>query len=177
MLDGSYRLVADVRFAGRADLVADLRKHGPPPEENATDEELLLQAWRLWGEACLQRIIGDFSFALHDAPSKMLWCVRHFVGTRQFFYSHLGEVFAFRNVSFLAYGDAAIRYAAEVGAPRMLYLALQLSESALGIAVPTPLAAGVEKDAPVRSLSLQVVRWLPQAGFAPPLCGSAPHSA
>jgi len=71
----------------------------------------------------------------------------------------------------------AKRYAAEVGAPRMLYLALQLSESALGIAVPTPLAAGVEKDAPVRSLSLQVVRWLPQAGFAPPLCGSAPHSA
>jgi asparagine synthase (glutamine-hydrolysing) len=151
VLDGSYRLVADVRFAGRADLVADLRKHGPPPEENATDEELLLQAWRLWGEACLQRIIGDFSFALHDAPSKMLWCVRDFVGTRQFFYSHLGEVFAFRNVSFLAYGDAAMRgyvdrrhgfghpeldwqrakrYAAEVGAPRMLYLALQLSESA-----------------------------------------------
>ena len=50
----------------------------------------------------------------------------------------------------------------------MLYLAPQLSESALGIAVPTPLAADVEKDAPVRSLSLQVARWLRQAGFAPP---------
>jgi hypothetical protein len=109
VLDGSYWLVADVRFDGRADLVADLRKRGPPPEENATDEELLLQAWRLWGEACLQRIIGDFSLALHDAPSKMLWCVRHFVGTRSFFYSHLGKVFAFSNVSFLAYDDAAMR--------------------------------------------------------------------
>jgi hypothetical protein len=31
-----------------------------------------LHAWRRWGEACLQRIIGDFSFALHDASSKML---------------------------------------------------------------------------------------------------------
>jgi hypothetical protein len=50
-------------------------------------------------------------------------------------------------------------YAAEVGAPRTLYLAPQLSESALGIAVPAPLAADVEKDAPVRSLSLQVARY------------------
>jgi hypothetical protein len=52
VLDGRYWLVADVRFDGRADSVADLAKHGPPPEENAMGEELLLQAWRLWGEAC-----------------------------------------------------------------------------------------------------------------------------
>jgi hypothetical protein len=111
-----------------------------------------LHAWRLWGEACLQRIIGDFSFALHDASSKMLWCVRDFVGTRPFFYSHLGKVFAFSNVSFLAYGDAAMRgyvhrrhgfASSRTGlaarkavrrrgwCARMLYLALQLSESAL----------------------------------------------
>jgi hypothetical protein len=62
----------------------------------------------------------------------------------------------------------ASRYAAEVGAQRMLYLALQLSESVLGTSVPTPLAADVQADAPVRRLSLQVARWLPQAGFAPP---------
>jgi asparagine synthase (glutamine-hydrolysing) len=97
VLDSRYWLVGDVRLDGRADLIADLAKHGPPPEENATDEELLLQAWRLWGEACLQRIIGDFSFALHDTSSKMLWCVRDFVGTRPFYYSHVGKVFAFSN--------------------------------------------------------------------------------
>jgi hypothetical protein len=71
-------------------------------------EELLLEAWRLCGEARSQRIIGDFRFALHDLSSKMLWCVRDFVGTRPFFYSHLGKV-AFSNVAFLAYGDAAMR--------------------------------------------------------------------
>jgi hypothetical protein len=51
-------------------LVADLAKHGPSPEESNTDEELLLQAWRLWGEANLQRIIGDFSLALRDTAKK-----------------------------------------------------------------------------------------------------------
>jgi putative nucleotidyltransferase-like protein len=62
----------------------------------------------------------------------------------------------------------AKQYAADVGALRMLYLALQLSESLLRVAVPAPLAADVARDAPVRTLSVQVARWLPQAGFAPP---------
>jgi hypothetical protein len=43
-----------------------------------------------------------------------------------------------------------------------------LFETAWGVAVPTPLAADVAPDALVHSLSLQVARWLPQAGFAPP---------
>jgi asparagine synthetase B (glutamine-hydrolysing) len=51
----------------------------------------------------------EFNCALHDASSKMLWCARDFVGTRPFCYSHLGKVVAFSNVSFLAYGDAAMR--------------------------------------------------------------------
>jgi asparagine synthase (glutamine-hydrolysing) len=97
VLDGRYWLVGDVRLDGRPELVADLAKHGLPPEESSTDEELLLQAWRLWGEACLQRIIGDFSFALRDATMNTLWCVRDFVGTRPFYYAYVGKVFAFSN--------------------------------------------------------------------------------
>ena len=58
--------------------------------------------------------------------------------------------------------------AEDVGALRMLYLALQLSESVLGVTVPAPMVDGVAADAPVRSLCMQVARWLPQAGFAPP---------
>jgi asparagine synthetase B (glutamine-hydrolysing) len=50
-----------------------------------------------------------------------------------------------------------------------------LSETVLGVAVPTPLAADVARDALVHSLSLQVARWLPQAGLRRPRCGSAPH--
>ena len=82
----------DVRLEGHSELVADLAKHGPSPEESNTDEQLLLQAWRLWGEACLQRIIGDFSFALGDTTKKTLWCVRDFAAARPFYYAHAGKV-------------------------------------------------------------------------------------
>ena len=69
-----------------------LRITGRPPEESNTDEHLLLQAWRLWGEACLQRIIGDFSFAPGDTTKKTLWCVRDFAAARPFYYAHAGKV-------------------------------------------------------------------------------------
>jgi hypothetical protein len=71
----------------------------------------------------------------------------------------------------------AKRYAAEVGALRMLYLALQLSESALGIAVPTPLAAGVEKDAPFAACLSKLFDGCRKLALRRLLCGSAPHSA
>jgi len=68
-LDGRYWLIGDVRLDARAELIAELAKHGPSPQEG-TDEQLLLQAWRVWGEASLQQVIGDFSFAVRDA---ILW--------------------------------------------------------------------------------------------------------
>ena len=82
----------DVRLEGHSELVADLTKHGPSLEESNTDEQLLLQAWRLWGEEYVQRIIGDFSFALGDTTKKTLWCVRDFAAARPFYYAHAGRV-------------------------------------------------------------------------------------
>lgn len=99
VLDGRYCLVGDVRLDRRPEWVADLANRGPSPKGGSTDEELLPQAWRLWGEACLQRIIGDFSFALRDATRKTLWCVRNFVGTRPFYYAHVGKVFCVQQLS------------------------------------------------------------------------------
>ena len=109
VLDRRYWLVADVRFDRRADLLADLAKHPASSGRKCHGWGASSPCLAALGAACLQRIIGDFSFALHDASRKMPWCVRDFVGTRPFFYSHLGKVFAFSNVSFLAYGHAAMR--------------------------------------------------------------------
>jgi asparagine synthase (glutamine-hydrolysing) len=82
---------------GALDWFADLAKHGPLPPESSTDEELLLLAWRLWREASLQRVIGDFSFALRDEETKTLWCIRDFVGARPFYYAQVGKILAFSN--------------------------------------------------------------------------------
>jgi hypothetical protein len=156
-------------------LVADLAKHGPPPEENATDEELLLQAWRLWGEACNESLeISASPFTTRPARCfgvcATLWEPGHSsIRTLEKFLRSATFPFwlmAMRPCAVVSIAaivsrhpqldwQRAERYAAEAGALRMLYLALQLSESASGIA-------------PVRSLSLQVARWLPQAGFAAP---------
>ncbi len=32
-----------------------------------SDTEVLMAAWSLWGEACLQHFVGMFAFAIHDA--------------------------------------------------------------------------------------------------------------
>jgi hypothetical protein len=58
--------------------------------------------------------------------------------------------------------------ATDVGATRMLYLALQLAEDLLGVEVPTLLAVDVAQDPQIRKMSTQVARWLPQGGLAPP---------
>jgi hypothetical protein len=58
--------------------------------------------------------------------------------------------------------------ALEVGAARMLYLALLLAQNLLGAPVPVPLAMDVAQGSRIPKLSDQVVRWLPQAGSAPP---------
>ena len=90
VFDGRYWLLGE-------NLIEDLAKQGLSSEANATDEELLLYAWKLWGPTSLERILGDFSFAIHDDENKTLWCVRDFIGARPFFYAHVPGVFAFSN--------------------------------------------------------------------------------
>ncbi len=93
-LDGRVWLLGDVRLDGREDLRRQLELSD---KSIATDEELILQAWRRWGEDGLSRLIGDLSFALWDKTEKRLWCVRDLVGARPFFYAQLDDKFYFSN--------------------------------------------------------------------------------
>jgi hypothetical protein len=64
---------------------------------------------------------------------------------------------------------AILRQAAkDAGAGRMLYVALALAESLLGVLVPAPMAEEVRKDAAARSLVRHIEAWMPGAGYAPP---------
>jgi len=60
------------------------------------------------------------------------------------------------------------QYANDVGAARMLHVALQLAESLLRVPIPAPMKGAVARDAAVPRLCRQVIRWLPSAGYAPP---------
>ncbi len=60
------------------------------------------------------------------------------------------------------------QFAEDVGAARMLHVALQLAESLLHVPIPEPMKDAVARDAAVQQLCRQVIRWLPSAGYAPP---------
>ena len=96
-LDGNVWLIGDVRLDGRDDLRRKLEQHGDELQGDATDEELVLRAWRRWREDCLPDLIGDYSFALWDAEARHLWCVRDLMGARPFFYAQISGRFYFSN--------------------------------------------------------------------------------
>src|ERR1700752_2824423 len=92
-----FCLWGDLRLDGRRELLGQIAGKEPAIDVDATSEELLLRAWARWGGGCLDRVIGDFSFALWDANEGSLWCARAFVGARPFYYAHVGGVFCFSN--------------------------------------------------------------------------------
>jgi asparagine synthase (glutamine-hydrolysing) len=96
-LDGRVWLLGDVRLDGREELLRRLEQHGEEVAVDATNEELILRAWRQWVEKSFEILIGDFSFALWDAEARQLWCVRDLIGARPFFYAHFAGQLIFSN--------------------------------------------------------------------------------
>lgn len=56
-----------------------------------SDTEVLLAAWALWGEACLERIVGMFAFAIHDAQEHTLTLVRDRFGIKPLYHVAVGS--------------------------------------------------------------------------------------
>jgi asparagine synthase (glutamine-hydrolysing) len=96
-LDGEIYITADARIDEREELIAQLRDHGEAVKANEPDVNLILHAYRLWGEDCLDRLLGDFAFALWDSRKQHLFCARDPVGVKLFYYARVGHCFIFSN--------------------------------------------------------------------------------
>jgi asparagine synthase (glutamine-hydrolysing) len=102
-LDGRRWIVADARVDARQDLIAALkgyRRHDEIHEEiasKATDVELILRAYCVWGEDCVGHLLGDFTFAVWDEPRQRLFCARDHLGVKPFFYAHVGQTVVVSN--------------------------------------------------------------------------------
>jgi asparagine synthase (glutamine-hydrolysing) len=101
--DGVW-IVADARVDGQRELIAELQSKGQqiPPSDAAhitsiTDVELILRSYQVWGEDCLDHLIGDFTFGIWDGPRKQLFCARDQLGVKCFYYAHLGPCVIFSN--------------------------------------------------------------------------------
>lgn len=55
------------------------------------DTEVLMAAWSLWGEACLQHFVGMFAFAIHDATEHSLTLVRDRFGIKPLYHVAVGS--------------------------------------------------------------------------------------
>ena len=97
-LDDQRWIVADARIDARQGLIADLRMRGQQDVAfDATDVELILRAYAVWGEDCASRLLGDFTFAIWDEPRQRLFCARDQLGVKPFFYAQLGQTVLFSN--------------------------------------------------------------------------------
>jgi len=60
-----------------------------------TDTEVLLQAYRQWGQRCVDRLEGMFAFAVWDARRGLVFCARDRLGIKPFYYITPAGGFAF----------------------------------------------------------------------------------
>lgn len=65
------------------------------PFTSHTDSEVILAAYAEWGEACVERFIGMFAFAIWDEADGTLFCARDRLGIKPFCYYQRGATFYF----------------------------------------------------------------------------------
>src|ERR1035438_1518659 len=77
---------------------AELRKEleaGGARFQSHSDTEVILAAYRVWGERCLTRLGGMFAFALWDASRKRLLLARDPMGIKPLYYHQSKQAFIF----------------------------------------------------------------------------------
>ncbi len=96
LIDGAagLALVADLRLDNRDELAEALGI------DNRTlamlsDSAVLMRAYRKWGEDCAEHLLGDFAFAIWDAPARKLVLGRDHMGLRYIHYYRGPDFFVF----------------------------------------------------------------------------------
>ena len=93
--DSQILLVADARIDNRDDLIQLFVEKQLLAGIEATDPEIILAAYRLWGTDCAAHLLGDFAFAIWDASQQHLFAARDPMATRAFYYRFEPQRFLF----------------------------------------------------------------------------------
>jgi asparagine synthase (glutamine-hydrolysing) len=91
---GDIVLTADARIDNRDELATALG-FARVTSDMVSDSALILAAYERWGEACLDRLLGDFAFAVWDKRRRRMFCARDPMGVRPLCYYMSPKVFAF----------------------------------------------------------------------------------
>jgi len=96
-LDGRLWIAADARVDGRDELVRKLGGHRRTDLRSASDAQLILHAYDVWGTECVTHLLGDFSFAIWDIRARRLFCARDHFGVKPFYYAKTAVGIVFSN--------------------------------------------------------------------------------
>lgn len=88
-------ITADARIDNRSELIGLLGLRDRSAAE-LCDSHLIIAAYAKWGERCVERLLGDYVFAIWDFRNQRLYCARDPLGVKHFYYCFLpGRAFGF----------------------------------------------------------------------------------
>lgn len=86
-LDREVWITCSARIDDRVNLVNKLGMKKEINLDKTPDSELILYAYRKWGEDCLEHLLGDFAFVIWDNRNKKVFCARDRFGMKQLYFS------------------------------------------------------------------------------------------
>ena len=84
--DGKRWIVFNGEIYNFRELRRELEAEGHTFKSH-TDTEVILRAYEQWGEACLDRFLGMFAFAIHDPVARVTTLVRDRYGKKPLYYT------------------------------------------------------------------------------------------
>lgn len=86
-------VTGDIRLDNRSELIAALELRGSPIEIG--DGTIVLESYGKWGDRCVERLIGDFAFAIWDRRAQSMFCAVDPMNIRNIYYYLTPEAFVF----------------------------------------------------------------------------------
>lgn len=94
--DGSLWITFNGEIYNYKSIKKELESCGVEFRSN-TDTEALLYAYEKWGEKCLSKLNGMFSFVIYDKKKNILFGARDRFGVKPFYYYNFNGIFAFNS--------------------------------------------------------------------------------
>lgn len=89
-VDGRHVVTFNGEIYNFQEIRAELEAKGHVFQSHS-DTEVILHAYRQWGEACVHRFNGMFAFALFDRTTQSLWLVRDRLGVKPLYYAPIAD--------------------------------------------------------------------------------------